>query len=323
MPQPKLTLACRDYDHTRALRDRSVAVDGAELEVLCITPPSQIFLRMLRNEEFDLSEMSLSNYLISLGRGDTRFVGLPVFPSRIFRHSYIWINSNSGIQEPRDLIGKRVGIADYSMTALLFARGMLKHQYGVLPEDLHWLRTRAEHVPVRIPPGIRVEDLGKGRKLDQALEEGQIDAMISTYLPPGAANESPAIRRLFPNARDTEAEYFRQTGIYPIMHLVVMRRAAYEQHRGLAAGLTQAFQEAKKQTLNRADEGLYPLPWAILDMEYARRLMGRDIYPYGVKSNLPTLQAATLFSYEQGLTDRRIEVEQLFAPETLKMFEQD
>ena len=177
MPQPKLTLACRDYDHTRALRDRSVAVDGAELEVLCITPPSQIFLRMLRNEEFDLSEMSLSNYLISLGRGDTRFVGLPVFPSRIFRHSYIWINSNSGIQEPRDLIGKRVGIADYSMTALLFARGMLKHQYGVLPEDLHWLRTRAEHVPVRIPPGIRVEDLGKGRKLDQALEEGQIDAM--------------------------------------------------------------------------------------------------------------------------------------------------
>jgi 4,5-dihydroxyphthalate decarboxylase len=133
MPGPAITVACQDYDHTRALLDGTVPVEGFDLKTVSISPPSQIFLRMLRNEEFDASEMSLSNYLIALGGGDRRFVAIPVFPSRVFRHSHIWINANAGIRERRDLIGKRVGIADYSMTALLFIRGMLQHQYNVLP----------------------------------------------------------------------------------------------------------------------------------------------------------------------------------------------
>ena len=322
MSRFKLTLACRDYDHTRGLLDGTVTADGAELKVLHITPPSQIFLRMLRGEEFDASEMSLSNYLIALGHGDKRFVALPVFPSRVFRHSYIWVHSNSGIREPRDLIGKRVGISDYSMTALLFARGMLKHQYGVLPQDIHWLRTRSEHVSIAMPANIRMDHLGKDRKLDEALEAGHIDAMISTYLPRGARRGSPSIRRLFANARDTEAEYFRQTKIFPIMHLMVMRRAVYDQERRLAASLTDAFHQAKELAFARFDEGLYPLPWVNVDFEYARQVIGSNVYPYGVKANLPTLEAATLFSYEQGLTGRKIDISEIFAPETLEMLEE-
>lgn len=323
MSKLKLTLACRNYDHMRALRDGSVAVDGAELKVPCITPPSQIFLRMLRSEEFDVAEMSLSSYMIALDHGDRRFVALPVFPSRVFRHSYIWVNAGGGIEAPRDLIGKRVGIADYSMTALLFARGMLQHHYGVLPRDIHWLRTRDEHVATRMPPDIRIDNLGKDRRLDEALAAGEIDAMISTYAPSAAGNARSNVRRLFADPRATAAEHFRQTGIYPIMHLVVVRRALYQQHRWLAASLTQAFDAAKRQALARAQEGLYPLPWADLDFEDASRLMGADVHPYGVEANLATLRAATLFSYEQGLTGRRIDIEELFAPETLELLKPD
>jgi 4,5-dihydroxyphthalate decarboxylase len=178
-----LTLACRDYDHTRALVDGSVAIEGVDLKFISVSPPSQIFLRMLRSEEFDASEMSLSNYLIGLARGDTRFVAIPVFPSRVFRHSYIWINTNAGIQKPQDLKGKRVGIADYSMTALLFVRGMLKHQYGVSPEDLFWFRNRSEHVSIQIPQGIRIENIGKDQTLDRLIERGQLDAVAVTSAP--------------------------------------------------------------------------------------------------------------------------------------------
>ena len=315
-----LTLACRDYDHTRALIDGIVPLEGIDLKFISVSPPSQIFLRMLRSEEFDASEMSLSNYLIGLARGDTRFVAIPVFPSRVFRHSYIWINTNAGIQKPQDLKGKRVGIADYSMTALLFVRGMLKHQYGVSPEDIFWFRNRSEHVSIQIPQGIRIENIGKDQTLDGMLEDGQLDAVALTSPPRGFRQGSPLITRLFPNSREVEAEYYRQTKIFPVMHTVVIRRAVYEQHRWLAAALTQAFQTAKQRSYERFNEGLYPLPWQNVDFEFARQIMGHDIYSYGVKQNLPTLEAATLYSYEQGLTERKVEVNELFAPETLNLF---
>ena len=171
MPASTITLACQDYDHTRALVDGVVTVEGFDLKVVTLSPPSQIFLRMLNKEEFDSSEMSLSNYMIALGHGDRRFVAIPVFPSRAFRHSYIWIHANAGIREPRDLIGKRVGIADYSMTALLFVRGMLKHEYNVLPEDIHWFRRRSEHVSIKAPATLRIDNIEKDQTLDGLLEE--------------------------------------------------------------------------------------------------------------------------------------------------------
>jgi len=315
----KLTLACRDYDHTRGLQDGTVPLEGIELRFISISPPSEIFLRMLNSEEFDISEMSLSNFLIALAHGDDRFVGIPVFPSRVFRHSYVWVRSDAGIETPHDLKGKRVGIADYSMTALLFVRGMLKHQYGVLPEDIHWFRRRSEHVSTRIPEGIRIENISKDTTLDQLLEEGKLDAVALTSAPRAFRQGSPLVKRLFSDARRVEAEYYRETRMFPIMHMVVMRRAIYQQNRWVAAALMNGFQAAKRHSFERFREGLYPLPWQNLDFDFAREVMGEDIYCYGVKQSLPTLEAATLYSYEQGLTDQRFEPAQLFAPETLDL----
>ena len=323
MPGPEITLACQDYDQTRALRDGPVTAAGFELKLVSISPPSQMFLRMLHDEEFDASEMSLSNYMIACGRGDTRFVAIPVFPSRVFRHSYIWINANAGIREPRDLIGKRVGIADYSMTALLFIRGMLQHQHNVLPADIHWFRRRSEHLSIKTPADIRVDNIEKDQTLDDLLEAGNLDAVAVTSAPRGFRRGSPVIRRLFSNARDAEAEYYRQTKIFPIMHVVVIRRAVYDRYPQLATALCKAFEAAKQHSLERLKESLYPLPWLNLDLEYARQTMGDDFYSYGVKKNLPTLEAATLYSYEQGLTERRFEVSELFAPETVDLFNDD
>ncbi|MBM4260051.1 MAG: ABC transporter substrate-binding protein [Deltaproteobacteria bacterium] len=318
-----LTFACQNYDHTRALADGSVTLDGVELKCVHISPPSQIFLRMLNQEEFDVSEMSLSNYLIALGNDDKRFIALPVFPSRMFRHSYIWINTHSSIEKPEDLKGKRVGIADYSMTALLFVRGLLQHEYGVAPEDIHWFRRRKEHYAIRYPPGIKIDSIDPENTLDDMLEVGLLDAVALTQPPRGFREGSPQIARLFPDVRGTEALYYRKTKIFPIMHTVVIKRSLYEQNPWLATVLTQALHAAKEQALERLEEGLCPMPWQDLDIEYARKNFGHDIYPYGVKANLPTLEAATLYSYEQGLSPRKFDVAELFAPETLNLLENE
>jgi len=317
MANQRITIGCRDYDHTRALADGRVKVDGVDLKFVNISPPSQIFLRMLHDEEFDASEMSLSNYMIALGKGDRRFIAIPVFPSRVFRHSYIWINSNAGITQPVDLKGKRVGIADYSMTALLFVRGLLQHEYGVAPQDIHWFRRRSEHVSIEIPPGIRIDSIGKDQTLDALLEHGKLDSLAVTQPPRAFLAGAPEVKRLFADVRAVEAEYYRQTKIFPIMHMVVIRRAIYEQDPSLAARLTRAFESAKQLAFEGYEEGLSSLPWANLDLEYARQVLGKDVYPYGVKNNLPTLEAAALYSHEQGLTQRKFSVDELFAPETL------
>jgi 4,5-dihydroxyphthalate decarboxylase len=315
-----LTLACQDYDHTRGLADGTVRGEGIDLKIVTISPPSQIFLRMLNNEEFDVSEMSLSNYLIALGNDDRRFIALPVFPSRVFRHSYVWINSHAGIEKPQDLKGKRVGIADYSMTALLFTRGFLAHQYGVHPQDVHWFRRRREHVAIAVPEGIRIDNIGKDESLDDLLEQGKLDAVALTQPPRTFVQGSPNVRRLFADARAVEADYYRQTRIFPIMHTVVMRRALYEKQPSSAVALAKAFQAAKEQSYARLEEKTLPLPWLNLDLEFTQQVMGRDIYAYGVKASLPTLEAATLYSHEQGLTKRRLDVGELFAPETMDLF---
>jgi 4,5-dihydroxyphthalate decarboxylase len=315
-----LTLACQNYDHTRALGEGTVTADGIDLKVINLSPPSQIFLRMLNNEEFDVSEMSLSNFMIALANDDRRFVALPVFPSRVFRHSYVWVNTHAGIHRPRDLKGKRVGIADYAMTALLFTRGFLTHEYGVRPEDIHWFRRRREHVSISAPEGIRIDNIGKDETLDDLLEHGKIDAVALTRAPRGFVQGSPNIRRLFSDARSTEAEYYRQTKIFPIMHMVVMRRAVYERQPSVAVELAKAFQAAKEQSYDRLEENALALPWLNLDLEFAKQVMGRDVYAYGVNASLPTLEAATLYSHEQGLTRRKLEVSELFAPETLDLF---
>lgn len=320
MSNRAITIGCRDYDHTRALADGRVKVEGVDLKFVHLSPPSQIFLRMLHDEAYDVSEMSLSNYMIALGRGDRRFVAIPVFPARVFRHSFIWINTGSGIQKPADLKGKRVGIADYSMTALLFVRGLLQHEYGVAPEDIHWFRRRSEHLSIDIPPGIRIDSIPRDQTLDDLIESGRLDALAVTSPPRAFLKGLPSVRRLFPDSRTVEADYYRRTGIFPIMHLVVLRRPIYEQDPSLSARLAQGFQSAKEVAIEAYGDGLSALPWVNLDLEYARQILGEDVYPYGVAGNLPTLNAAALYSQQQGLTKRRFEVAELFARETLELF---
>jgi 4,5-dihydroxyphthalate decarboxylase len=206
------------------------------------------------------------------------------------------------------------------MTALLFTRGFLAHQYGVQPADIHWFRRRREHVSIPVPDGIRLDNIGKDETLDDLLEQGKLDAVALTQPPRGFVRGSPDIRRLFSDARATEAEYYRQTKIFPIMHTVVMRRAIYEKQPALTVELAKAFQAAKEKSYARLEENEFPLPWLNLDLEFAKGFMGRDIYAYGVKASLPTLEAATLYSHEQGLTKRKLEVNELFAPETLDLF---
>lgn len=318
-----ITIGCRDYDHTRALADGRVKIDGVDLNFVNLSPPSQIFLRMLHDEAYDASEMSLSNYMIALGKGDRRFVAIPVFPSRVFRHSYIWINTQAGIEKPEDLKGKKVGIADYSMTALLFVRGLLQHQYGVAPQDIHWFRRRLEHVSIDIPPGIRIDNIGKDQTLEGLFEEGKLDALAVTSPPRAFLEGSPLVQRLFPDCRGVEAEYYRQTKIFPIMHMVVIRRAMYEREPSIAVRLAQGFEAAKQLAFEAYEEGLSSLPWLNLDLEYARQILGKDVYPYGMEKNRPTLEAATLYSHEQGLTKKRFALNEMFAPETLDLFAND
>jgi 4,5-dihydroxyphthalate decarboxylase len=315
-----ITIGCREYDHIRALADGRIQIDGLELKFVHLSPPSQIFLRMLHDEAYDVSEMSLSNYMIALGKGDRRFVAIPVFPSRVFRHSYIWIHTQAGIERPEDLKGKKIGIADYSMTALLFVRGLLKHQYGVAPEDVLWFRRRSEHVAIDIPAGIRIDNIGKDETLDDLLEAGKLDALAVTSPPRAFVRGLPLVRRLFPDSRAVEAAYYRKTGIFPIMHMIVLRRALWDEEPSIARRLTEGFEAAKKLAFEGYEEGLSSLPWANLDLEYARQILGDDVYPYGVKKNLPTLEAATLYSHEQGLTKRKFAVSELFAKETLDLF---
>jgi len=320
MANRTITIGMRDYDHCRALASGKVKIDGVDLKFVNISPPSQIFLRMLHDEEFDASEMSLSNFMIAMGKGDRRFVALPIFPSRVFRHYYIWINTKAGIAKPADLKGKKVGIADYSMTALLFVRGLLQHEYGVAPEDIHWFRRRAEHVATEIPPNIRIDNIAKDQTLDSLLEAGELDAVALTSPPRAFLQGSPLVTRLFPDCRAVEADYYRRTKIYPIMHMTVMRRAIYQQDPALAVRLSEGFQAAKELAFEDYEEGLASLPWVNLDMEFARQVLGKDVAPYGIKNNAATLAAATLYSHEQGLTKRKFAVEELFAPETLELF---
>ena len=320
MANRTITIGMRDYDHCRALASGKVKIDGVDLKFVNLSPPSQIFLRMLHDEEFDASEMSLSNFMIALGKGDRRFVAIPVFPSRVFRHSFIWVNTKAGIAKPADLKGKKIGIADYSMTALLFVRGLLQHEYGVAPEDVHWFRRRAEHVATEIPANIRIDNIGKDQTLDDLLEAGELDAVAVTSSPRAFLQGSPLVARLFPDCRAVEADYYRRTKIYPIMHMTVMRRAVYEQDPALAVRLSEGFQAAKELAFEDYQEGLASLPWVNLDMEFARQVLGKDIAPYGIKNNAATLEAATLYSHEQGLTKRKFAAEELFAKETLELF---
>jgi 4,5-dihydroxyphthalate decarboxylase len=321
MARLTLTLACGDYDRTLPLKTGAVQPDGVELRVLSLEP-EEMFYRMARLREFDVSELSLSTYTVLRGRGEP-LVAIPVFPSFMFRHSAIWVRDGAGIREPRDLVGRRVGVPKYHMTAAVWVRGILEDEYGVAPSDLQWFEggegTAVKEVDVTLPSAIRHQLVAGDRTLGDLLTTGELDAFIGARRPAGQGGMAP-VRRLFPDFRRVERTYYERTRIFPIMHTIVLKEELTRQHPWLARSLYEAFAEAKRLAYRRiADTAVLPyvLPWLVAEMEETRALMGDDPFPYGVARNRKTVETLAGYSFRQSLAPRRLTVEELFCESLL------
>jgi 4,5-dihydroxyphthalate decarboxylase len=328
MSRLRLSLACWSYDRTRALADGSVRAEGIELAYLPLEV-EETFFRMARHREFDLSELSLSSYVVSLGSDPPPFVAIPVFPSRMFRHSGIYVSANSGIREPKDLIGRRVGVPEYQLTANVWIRGLLEDEYQVPFASIQYFfggeeePGREEKLRLELPPSIRIRPIGPAQTLSRMLADGEIDAIQAPRAPSTLYSRPDAVRRLFPNYVEVEREYWRRTKIFPIMHTIAIRREVYEKNRWIAQSLHKAFTAAKA----RAYAGLARvhcldtmLPWQAAHVEDVKREMGEDWWPYGLAPNRRVLDTFLRYHHEQGLSNRRYAPEELFAPETLESF---
>ncbi len=328
MGKIKLTLACWEYDRTRALQEGRVQVEGVDLTYLPLHV-EETFWRMLRYQDFDVAELSMSSYLMSRDKGTPRFIAIPVFPSRFFRHSFIFINTNSGIEEPKDLIGRRMGVPEYQITAAVWARGILQHEYGVAPEKMKWFTGgaedpgRQEKLRPDLPKNIEIQWIGPDRTLSSMLERGEIDALICAHVPSPFVRRSPNVKRLFPNFREVEKDYYRRTKIFPIMHTVALREELYEKYPWVAQSLCKAFSEAKRvceETMYKYSALKSMLAWSIAEMEEERETLGDDAWPYGLDTNRHVLETLVRYAHEQGLIKKRLDLDSLFAPNTLEEF---
>lgn len=323
----RLTLAINDSDQVRDVLSGVVPVDGVELTPL-ILEAEEIFFRFSQHREWEISELSMGKYATLRARGDESVVAIPVFPSRSFRHSAIYIRPDGPRDDPRALAGGRIGIPEWSVTATVYARALLAHEYGVALEDIRWVQGgtnepgRIEGIEITPPPGMTI-DPERERSLSEMLIAGDIDAIIAPHPPDAFSDGSGRIARLFSDTAAVEEDYYRRTGIYPIMHAVALRGDVYREYPWVAANLVKAFTAAKERSLQRALDANVPrspIPWAAARASAAQQLFGRDLWPYGVEANRPTLEAFLGYMHEQGLCARRLEPEELFAPESLASF---
>ncbi|MGA2109479.1 MAG: ABC transporter substrate-binding protein [Syntrophorhabdales bacterium] len=328
MGKLKFTLACSLYDRTHALFDGTVVPEGLDLNFIPLEV-EEIFWRQLRHEEFDGSEMSFSSYTMTRSRGDDRFVAIPVFTSRFFRHSCVYVNASKGISRPEDLRGKTVGVPEYQMTAAVWLRGIFQHEYGVHPRDIRWRSGgqetpgREEKLSLQLPTDIDYEPIPPDKALSAMLEKGEIDALFTARTPSCFLRDSPNVRRLFENYGEIERAYYLKTRVFPIMHTIVIKRTSYEGNPWVAMSLYKAFLASKNVTLEnmRHTFALHTsLPWLMSYVDEMRKLMGDDWWPYGIEKNRQTIEALCAYSYEQGLSLRHMTVEELFAPETFDEF---
>jgi hypothetical protein len=319
-----LTLACGDYDRTRALEEGTVRADGIDLTYLRLSP-EEIFFRMMRHREFDVAELSLSSYVISLDSDPPPFVAIPIFPSRMFRHGSVYIHSEAGITAPEHLYGKAVGVPEYQLTACVWVRGILADYHGV-PVDSVTYHTggqeqsgRIEKAGIDLPDNIRVEPIGPDKTLSMMLAEGEIDALYSPRIPSPFVRGDPRVRRLFSDVIASEKAYYARSAIFPIMHVVVVRRDVYEAHPWVAQSLYKAFVQAKAEVFDRLYDSSalrFMLPWLNQHLEEARELFGHDYWPYGLGANRVPLATFLRYHHEQGLSRRQWKPEQLFAAES-------
>jgi 4,5-dihydroxyphthalate decarboxylase len=324
----KLTLACWDYDRTRPIMENRVQFDGIDLTYLNLVV-EETFFRQMRHHEFEVSEISFSSFLVSMFQDRPPFVGIPIFPSRSFRHSGIYINASAGIREPKDLIGKRVGCAEYQLTANVWIRGILNDDYGVAPSSYTTYiggleeTGRIEKAALALPPQIKIERIGEAQTLSAMLESGEIDALFSPRAPSSFIRGARNVGRLFENTQTAEREYFERTKIFPIMHLIAIRRDVYDAHPWVAQSLYKGFAEAQRlayEDLHQTAALKVMLPWLIQHVADTEKLMGKDFWAYGYKPNVEAIGRLLRYHHEQGLSRRPLTAEEIFAPETLESF---
>ena len=326
MSKLTVSLAACDYDRTRALFNGNAPIRGCEVIAVAMAP-EEAFHRAFRFQEFDITELSLSNYMNVTARGIGHYAAIPVFPSRLFRHSSIYIRTDRGIERPEDLRGKVIGVPEYQMTAAVWIRGILQDEYGLRPAEMRWRNGgleqagRKQKVTLDLPKDIELQELPAGETLSQSLDEGKIDAVISA-LAPSCFNRNPMVHRLFPDYRTAEEDYYRRTRVFPIMHVVGIRKTLLEKHPWLAVNTYLAFLEAKRlcyRDMEKIGHVFTTLPWPVDELERARKLMGEDFWSYGVQQNVSEIEAITRYAYEQGLTARRLTAENLFIASTFDL----
>ncbi len=320
-PRMPLQVGIARNDRMLPLLVGDVPVDGYDLDFV-EAEPSEIFWRALKDGEFDVTEMSLAAHAILTSRGKSDFVGLPVFTSRMFRHGSIFVSSHSAITSPEQLAGRRIGVPEYQMTAAVWMRGILHDEYGVASHSVHWLTGgvnkpgRLERLELQVPPQYRIENIGPHRTLDAMLRSGEIDAIMSPQIPDGFHRGDGRIRRLFEDPRAEEIAYFSKTGVFPIMHLLVVRKECHEKEPELSPKLVQAFEQARKQSFGRLYDGdalHVMLPWLISEIEATKTIMGSNFWPFGIEENRHVINAFIRHLQNQGLVDGPLEVEELFA----------
>ena len=330
MAGPKLTLACWDYDRTRALLEGRVGVAGWRIDAKA-QPPEETFPRAVADAPFDVSELSLSSYLMQVSRGEGAYIAIPAFVSRAFHHGAIYVRTKRGIETPKDLEGRLVGVPEYQMTMALWVRGILGDEYGV---DFRKIRYRTggankpgrkERLALELPEDMDVAPIPEGSTLNELLLAGELDAVIAPTPPDGFTAGDKAVRRLFADPAAEEWAYYARTGLFPIMHVIGVRRTLADEHPGLAADLFRAFVEVRNLAMRehdltaRSSANRMMLPWFADQWEATKDLMGDDFWPYGVAENRAELEAVCRYSHEQNLGRKRLSVEFLFAPETVEL----
>jgi 4,5-dihydroxyphthalate decarboxylase len=321
-----ITLACGDYDRTRAIKDGRVTVEGCDVNYIPLEP-EEVFHRAFKHQEFDVCELSFSSYLRTMDAGTSAYVGVPAFVSRLFRHSAVYIRTDRGIRHPSDLKGKLIGLPEYQITAVVWLRGIMQDEYGVKPTDIRWRQGgieepgRTERTPLKPIPGLDLKSV-PDKALSAMLEAGELDAIFSARAPSCFVKGAPNIARLFPDYREVEKAYYRKTQMFPIMHLIGVKRHLVERHPWLPASLYKAFSLAKAHALHDVRDInalLVTLPWLVAEAEETVALMGEDFWRYGVKENAKEIEALTRYAHEQGLVSRKFSMDQLFPASTIEV----
>ena len=327
MARLQISVAMGDYDRNRALFDGRVQIDGCDPTYMLLSP-EEMFFRAMRSRDFDITELSFSSYLVKHAKGESPYIAVPVFLSRAFRHTSIYVRKDR-VKKPEDLKGCRIGVPEYQLTAVVWARSILQDDYGVNPEDVTWVRGgidtpgRPEKIKLDLPPGVTIEAAPAGHTISDLLDKGEIDAFIAPRPPSGAALSNPNVAWLFDDPTTVAKDYYRRTGIFPIMHVVGIRKELAEQNRWLPAAVFKAFGESKAKALELlADTSAtkVTLPFVEEQLKAARETLGNDFWSYGVEPNRKTIEAFLHHHHAQGLSCRKVGLDELFHPSTYESY---